>query len=52
MDTGAADARVFTGVIKIPAELEYRRMGKPDIADTMLPEVSVHELGDCLPDSA
>ena len=52
MDAGAANARIFARVIKIAAELENRWMGKPDIFDTVLPELPVHKLGDCLPDSA
>ena len=39
MDTGPANAGVFAGVIKIAAELEDHWMGKPDLPDTVLPEL-------------
>ena len=42
--------RVFAGIIKIAAELEDHWMGKPDLPDTVLPELPVRELGDRLPD--
>ena len=52
MDPGAANAGVFAGIIKIAAELEDHWMGKPDLPDTVLPELPVRELGDRLPDPA
>jgi len=52
VDAGTADAGIVTDIFEILAERKDDRIGEPDIPDTVLPEVPVHQLGDRLADPA